>query len=111
MDGGPVVVDFEHERREEVIQYLYAKYGRERAAFAATAREARRFEEILAREGGIESYVAYVGTGSPRFYLPTVPELANPPVSDVDRKVASFIAAELTDGACLQIGVGAMPRS
>lgn len=29
-------VDFEHERREEVIQYLYAKYGRERAALTAT---------------------------------------------------------------------------
>ncbi|GHG67464.1 error-prone DNA polymerase [Alishewanella longhuensis] len=29
-------VDFEHERREEVIQYLYQKYGRERAAIAAT---------------------------------------------------------------------------
>jgi error-prone DNA polymerase len=28
-------VDFEHERREEVIQYIYAKYGRERAAIAA----------------------------------------------------------------------------
>jgi error-prone DNA polymerase len=29
-------VDFEHERREEVIQYIYGKYGRERAALAAT---------------------------------------------------------------------------
>ena len=29
-------VDFEHQRREEVIQYLYAKYGRERAALAAS---------------------------------------------------------------------------
>ncbi|MEN1939793.1 error-prone DNA polymerase, partial [Luteimonas sp. MJ174] len=29
-------VDFEHERREEVMQYIYAKYGRERAALAAT---------------------------------------------------------------------------
>ena len=29
-------IDFEHERREEVIQYVYAKYGRERAALAAT---------------------------------------------------------------------------
>ncbi|AKI02404.1 DNA-directed DNA polymerase III PolC [Hoeflea sp. IMCC20628] len=29
-------VDFEHERREEVIQYIYAKYGRERAGLAAT---------------------------------------------------------------------------
>jgi error-prone DNA polymerase len=29
-------VDFEHERREEVIQYIYAKYGRERAGLAAS---------------------------------------------------------------------------
>ncbi len=29
-------IDFEHERREEVIQYIYAKYGRHRAALAAT---------------------------------------------------------------------------
>jgi error-prone DNA polymerase len=29
-------VDFEHERREEVIQYIYRKYGREHAALAAT---------------------------------------------------------------------------
>ncbi len=29
-------VDFEHDRREEVIQYVYQKYGRERAALAAT---------------------------------------------------------------------------
>lgn len=29
-------VDFEHDRREEVIQYIYRKYGRHRAALAAT---------------------------------------------------------------------------
>jgi len=29
-------VDFEHERREEVIQYIYARYGRDRASLAAT---------------------------------------------------------------------------
>jgi len=29
-------VDFEHQRREEVIQYIYERYGRERAALAAT---------------------------------------------------------------------------
>jgi error-prone DNA polymerase len=29
-------VDFEHERREEVIQYIYGKYGHDRAAIAAT---------------------------------------------------------------------------
>ncbi len=30
-------VDFEHERREEVIQYVFARYGRERAALTAVA--------------------------------------------------------------------------
>jgi error-prone DNA polymerase len=29
-------VDFEHERREEVMQYIYSKYGRDRAAIVAT---------------------------------------------------------------------------
>src|SRR5690606_21544341 len=30
-------VDFEHQRREEVIQYIYDKYGRHRAALTAVA--------------------------------------------------------------------------
>jgi len=32
-------VDFEHERREEVMQYIYNKYGRDRAAIVATVTE------------------------------------------------------------------------
>ena len=35
-------VDFEHERREEVIQYIYGKYGRDRTALAATVITYRR---------------------------------------------------------------------
>ncbi|WP_018872478.1 error-prone DNA polymerase [Thioalkalivibrio sp. ALJ16] len=35
-------VDFEHERREEVIQYIYRRYGRERAALACTVIRYRR---------------------------------------------------------------------
>jgi len=35
-------VDFEHERREEIIQYIYQKYGRDRAALAATVITYRR---------------------------------------------------------------------
>src|SRR5690606_32511173 len=31
-----VDVDFEHERREEIIQYIYGRYGRHRAGIAAT---------------------------------------------------------------------------
>ncbi|MDR6566092.1 error-prone DNA polymerase [Chitinophaga ginsengisegetis] len=35
-------VDFEHERREEVIQYIYEKYGRNRAAIVATVTQQRQ---------------------------------------------------------------------
>lgn len=35
-------VDFEHERREEIIQYIYARYGRHRAGLAATVITYRR---------------------------------------------------------------------
>ncbi len=49
-------VDFEHQRREEVIQYIYQKYGRERAALAATV-ISYRFKSALRDVGkalGIE---------------------------------------------------------
>ena len=40
-----------------------------------------------------------------------LPELSNPPADEVDRKVAALIAAEVEDGACLQIGIGGMPNA
>ena len=40
-----------------------------------------------------------------------LPEIKNPPVSEIDRKIASLIAAEVEDGACLQIGIGGMPNA
>jgi len=51
--------------------------------------------------------VTYVieGGGDP------IPELGNPPTTDVDRKVGALIAAEIADGACLQIGIGGMPNA
>jgi error-prone DNA polymerase len=42
-------VDFEHERREEVIQYIYRRYGRHRAAICATVvhyRSRRAIREV-----------------------------------------------------------------
>ena len=42
-------VDFEHERREEVIQYIYERYGRDRAAICATVvhyRSRRAIREV-----------------------------------------------------------------
>ena len=43
-------VDFEHERREEVIQYIYRRYGRHRAGIAATVIHFR--PKMAAREVG-----------------------------------------------------------
>jgi acyl-CoA hydrolase len=39
------------------------------------------------------------------------PEVPNPPPTDVDRAVALQIAAEVEDGSCLQVGIGAMPNA
>ncbi|MBL9135287.1 MAG: butyryl-CoA:acetate CoA-transferase [Verrucomicrobiales bacterium] len=39
------------------------------------------------------------------------PEIANPPPSEVDLRMARHIAAEVEDGACLQIGIGGMPNA
>ena len=49
-------------------------------------------------------YVIDGGAGS-------ISELPNPPVTDIDRKVAALIAAEIEDGSCLQIGIGGMPNA
>ena len=49
-------------------------------------------------------YVIHGGVGA-------VPELPNPSPTDVDRRVAEQIAAEVEDGACLQIGIGGMPNA
>jgi acyl-CoA hydrolase len=40
-----------------------------------------------------------------------LPELPNPPPTEIDRKVAHQIAEEIGDGACLQIGIGGMPNA
>ena len=42
----------------------------EGSSLLATAAEAHRLEAMLAERDGIDNFVAYVGTGSPRFYLP-----------------------------------------
>ena len=39
------------------------------------------------------------------------PELPNPPPGEIDAAVGRLIAAEIDDGACLQIGIGGMPNA
>ena len=54
-----------------------------------------------------ESEVDYVIDGGGD----AAPEIPNPPPTDIDRAVAQLIAAEIEDGSCLQIGIGAMPNA
>lgn len=42
----------------------------EGASLANTAERVKQLEALLKQQEGIDNYVAYVGTGSPRFYLP-----------------------------------------
>jgi len=50
----------------------------EGASFANTAATVGRLEALLDHEPGIASYVAYTGTGTPRFFLAFAPELDQP---------------------------------
>ncbi len=58
---------FPSSSRPELIVDLRLPEG---SSFAATLSETKRMESILDHEPGVETYVAYVGAGSPRFYLP-----------------------------------------
>jgi multidrug efflux pump len=58
---------FPSSSRPELLVDLRLPEG---SSFHATMAEARKMEAVLAREPGVESYVGYVGAGSPRFYLP-----------------------------------------
>ncbi len=60
-------VDFEHERREEVIQYIYGRYGRERAGIAATViryRPKRAIREVGKVMGLLEDATAALSAQS-----------------------------------------------
>ncbi|MHB1537957.1 MAG: efflux RND transporter permease subunit [Solirubrobacteraceae bacterium] len=50
----------------------------ESADYDATLAQVRRMEAFLARQREVQSYVSYVGTGSPRFYLPLNQQLPRP---------------------------------
>ncbi len=60
--------------RPELIVDMRLAQG---ASYAATDAEVKKLEKWLASNGDVEFYTSYIGAGSPRFYLPTVPELQN----------------------------------
>lgn len=58
---------FPPSNRAEIMVDLKLAEG---ASLKATEAQVRKLEKLLQQKAGIENYVAYVGTGSPRFYLP-----------------------------------------
>ncbi|WP_334190086.1 efflux RND transporter permease subunit [Noviherbaspirillum sp.] len=58
---------FPDSSRPELMVELWMPEG---TAFAATEAQAKKFEDFIRQQDGVESITSYVGTGSPRFYLP-----------------------------------------
>ncbi len=58
---------FPPSNRAEILVDLKLEEG---ASLTATENAVKKVEAFLAKQKGIDNYVAYVGTGSPRFYLP-----------------------------------------
>ncbi|QJQ05378.1 efflux RND transporter permease subunit [Undibacterium piscinae] len=58
---------FPDSSRPELMVELWLPEG---SSFAATELQAKKFEAFIQKQSGIESVTTYVGTGSPRFYLP-----------------------------------------
>ncbi|HCT5552386.1 TPA: efflux RND transporter permease subunit [Acinetobacter baumannii] len=58
---------FPPSNRAEILVDLKLEEG---ASLTATEQAVKKVEQFLSKQKGIDNYVAYVGTGSPRFYLP-----------------------------------------
>ncbi|WP_194711068.1 efflux RND transporter permease subunit [Noviherbaspirillum soli] len=58
---------FPDSSRPELMVEMWLPEG---ASFGATENQVKKFEAFLAKQDSIRSYTSYVGTGSPRFYLP-----------------------------------------
>lgn len=90
---------FPSANRPELVVDLWLPSG---ASITATQRETERFEKILAADNDIESYVAYMGGGAPRFYLPLDQQLDNPNLAEFvvvtkSNKVRDAVAKRLGD--------------
>jgi multidrug efflux pump len=58
---------FPDSSRPELMVEMWLPEG---ASFGATENQVKKFEAFLAKQEGVKNYTSYVGTGSPRFYLP-----------------------------------------
>lgn len=102
--GGFAVVPkqfFPSSDRPELLVDLRLPEG---ASYAATLRETKRFEAVIKDRKDIASYVSFVGSGAPRFYLPLDQQLAQPnfaqfviTAKDVEQReqLAAYLEGEL----------------
>ena len=58
---------FPDSSRPELMVELWMPEG---TAFSATEAQVKKFEAFIRKQDNVESVTSYVGTGSPRFYLP-----------------------------------------
>ncbi|MBC3936528.1 efflux RND transporter permease subunit [Undibacterium sp. CY7W] len=58
---------FPDSSRPELMVEMWLPEG---SAFKATEAQVKKFEAFIQKQDGVESVTSYVGTGSPRFYLP-----------------------------------------
>jgi multidrug efflux pump len=79
---------FPSANRPELVVDLWLPNG---ASIYATDEEAKRFEKLLKADPDVESFVVYVGGGSPRFYLPLDQQLNN-------ANLAEFIVTTKSNG-------------
>jgi error-prone DNA polymerase len=96
-------VDFEHERREEVMQYVYQRYGRERAAIATTVihyRPRSAVREVGKALGLTEDVTArlsstvwgsYSSTADDRRYVEAGFDPANPEIARLSDLVGQIL--------------------
>ena len=102
--GGFAVVPkqfFPSSDRPELMVDLRLPEG---ASYAATLRETKRLEAVIKDRKEIASYVSFVGSGAPRFYLPLDQQLAQPnfaqfviTAKDLDQReqLATYLDGEL----------------
>lgn len=98
-------------------EHGYFSFGVSVSHYAAAIERARAVivevnEDMPRTQGGYDhvvhiSKVDYVVEGGHRG-LPILPSAA---ASDLDRQIAGFVLPEITDGCCIQLGIGGMPNA
>ena len=98
-------------------EHGYFSFGVTVSHYAAAIERARAVivevnEDMPSVHGGYDhmvhiSKVDYVVEGGHR----GLPELPSAPASEIDKKIAAYVLPEISDGACIQLGIGGMPNA